>query len=519
MRRTTKKGQLGGRTLGTRFKLKQLVEGGKAGEVYAATDLAGGAVTVAAFRAGPLASGERLKRLANDVQSLGAVDHPCLGKLIAQHLQPEARQKNDCPHLVFAEQDGVTLADHVDETGPLAPGQAAFILLQVLDALQALHTANLCHGGLAPDRVRVRPEHSLHDDYARVHLPVAGGAMLSAAMDLLEDGKPMTSAEAARLPYAAPEALLEEPPAPAADIYASGALLYRCLSGQAPMPAGVDASDPAALRDELLFDGPPPVSSVQPDLPDDLVQLVTRCLAKDASQRPASIDELREILSSHAPPPAVMDCGKKEQPTEPPIKPVLTPVSFSLGDAQREAALSRQKPEPVPAPQPAADLDLTGFNTIAMSSPPEMTDPEPPRPADPPPEAPAPEPDPDDMPTIAFSKAPRRTRPLPAQPDTEPPPSPDDFPTIATPSPFQHTKDAAPESPAPPRQEELPQPDLQPAGQQTEDFSTVLLSVDELAEDRGDELEPDLDPDDAMFHSVELSVEDLKELHVDKEKE
>jgi len=498
-----KKGRLTGKLLSGRFKLEELLEGGQSGEIYEAADLAGSSrATVVLFSGGPTDEPERLEALSRGIQDLFGMTHLNLGAIISQHLTTDSRRKGEPPYLAFAEQDGIPLDDYVREVVPLKPEMAAFILLQVSGAMEALHEKGIRHGGLSASRVRVRPEHLLHDDYVKVHLPVVSSTLLSSTIALLEEDETLTAEETARLPYAAPESLLDEEPSPSADIYSTGALLYLCLTGQPPLPEDVQDASPAEAKDALLFDGPTPITEVNPDLPQDLLHLVTRCLAKDQDERPQSIADRRKVLGRHAPKPAVTGCEVIEEPNEaatgsdvppaPPRAPVPTPVAISLGDAQREATLRRQpvpEAEPPPTPPPPADLQLDNFDTIAMPAAPKMQEPE--------------------VETRSDAHPDEDSEDL----------DPDDFTTIAMPSPFK--KEALP--PAPPEKvtqpAEAPQPDLQPAGEQAEDFSTVLLSMEELEQEAApaitpaphtpEELEPDRDLEDAMFNSVELSREDL----------
>ncbi len=507
MEAKTKKGHLTGKVLSGRFKLEALLEGGRSGEIYEAADLSGdGKATVVVFSGSPPNEPERLEALSRGIQDLFGLAHLNLGAVISQHLTTESHRKGEPPYLAYAEQDGIPLDQHIQEEGRLKPEMAAFIMLQVAGALEALHEKGICHGGLSANRVRVRPEHLLHDDHVRVHLPMVSGALLSSTVALLEDDEALTTEEAARLPYAAPEALLDETPTPSADIYAVGALLYLCLTGQPPLPRAATDSDPAATRDALLFDGPPPIAEVSPDLPRDLVLLVARCLAKDLKERPAAFEELRGVLSRFAPEPAVTGCGANLEPApaeaapSAPLLSVPTPVAFSLADAQREAALRRERPAPPLVQPPPAERPLGSFNTIAMPASPKMQEP------------------------VQEDSS---NEPATEEQDLDP----DDFATISMPSPFkgEPVTDASPPQklPAPPSEES--RPNLKPAGNQTEDFSTVLLSMDELEQDAEEspaaapeeapEPEPDLDPDDAMFHAVELSVEDLKRSKGDKGEE
>ena len=518
MARATKRGLLGGRTVGGRYKLEELVEPGNAGEVYAATDISGARdVAIVAFSRGPLAEKARLDELALGVRKLGVVRHLSLGRFISQHLLSTARQKGDNPYLVFAHQDGESLGNHMTRTGALDPSQASFILRQVISALEVLHAAGHCHGGLSPERVRVRPDHLLHDDYVRVHLPVVSGALLSAAVAILDAGEIVAPVEAERLLYAAPEALLDEPPSLAGDIYSAGALLYLCLTGKAPMPVGANTEDPAALRDTLLFSGPPPMTETRSDLPRDLLQLVTRCMSKDTEERPSCIEELQSVLSDHAPEPAFTGCREDEveaalpvsgKATDaPPILHLPTPVAFSLGDAQREAALRRQPVLEVP-PAPISNLQLDRFNTISIDAPPEiMATDENDRPED----------------LVEQNAVEDKFVEDADEQDT----CSTAFQTIAMPSPFTDAKVSNTPVEINLAPSEKTQPDLQPTGERTVDFSTVLLPTEEFAQEATEPDQPEDSPDDASsnqsvnlevnFRMVELSLEELEEMKLDDE--
>ena len=360
MRTKMKKGRLTGKLLSGRFKLEELLEGGQSGEIYEAADLAGSSrATVVLFSGGPTDEPERLEALSRGIQDLFGMTHLNLGAIISQHLTTDSRRKGEPPYLAFAEQDGIPLDDYVREVVPLKPEMAAFILLQVSGAMEALHEKGIRHGGLSASRVRVRPEHLLHDDYVKVHLPVVSSTLLSSTIALLEEDETLTAEETARLPYAAPESLLDEEPSPSADIYSTGALLYLCLTGQPPLPEDVQDASPAEAKDALLFDGPEPIAEVSPNLPRDLLQLVNRCLAKDIDERPASCEELRKLLGHYAPEPAVTGCEEqppmgRPAPVEPTSdharqgalpSPKKTSVAQSLGDAKRQAAL-RHTPKP-----------------------------------------------------------------------------------------------------------------------------------------------------------------------------
>jgi serine/threonine protein kinase len=80
------------------------------------------------------------------------------------------------------------------------------------------------------------------------------------------------------------------------DVYALGCVLYELLSGRTPFVA----DGPGRLIGMHLFQEPPPLLSVAPQVPSEIADLVDRMLRKDKAQRPTmkvAADELAKQLS------------------------------------------------------------------------------------------------------------------------------------------------------------------------------------------------------------------------------
>jgi serine/threonine-protein kinase len=82
------------------------------------------------------------------------------------------------------------------------------------------------------------------------------------------------------------------------DIWALGVILYEMLAGRPPYVA---ESIPQ-LCSALLHDSPPPLSQFRSDVPAGLEQVILRCLAKDRTQRWATVADLAQNLAPFAPP-------------------------------------------------------------------------------------------------------------------------------------------------------------------------------------------------------------------------
>lgn len=105
--------------------------------------------------------------------------------------------------------------------------------------------------------------------------------------------------------YMAPEQALGQSVDERADVYALGALLYQLLSGLPPFPG----DDARRVLKAVQSEAPAPLQSLQKGLPDDLLAIVRKAMAKDPSARYRSArefaDDLRrfqtgQIVGAHA---------------------------------------------------------------------------------------------------------------------------------------------------------------------------------------------------------------------------
>jgi serine/threonine-protein kinase len=92
----------------------------------------------------------------------------------------------------------------------------------------------------------------------------------------------------------APELFAGSPASPRSDLYAVGVMLYYLLSARLPFSSDkigrlIDLHRRAAVPD---------IRSVAPDVNDDLVAILERCLAKDPSARFETAEELVEALDA-----------------------------------------------------------------------------------------------------------------------------------------------------------------------------------------------------------------------------
>jgi len=153
-------------------------------------------------------------------------------------------------------------------------------LAPVLEALTVAHEHGLVHGG-------IKASNLLCDATGSVYLADLGFAGLVHRCPGLR----------ARLPDRAaagwsPQILRGDPPGPADDVFALGALVYEWISGRSPLHPE-PRSDGAAPR--LLAPMTPRARRGEP-VPDALERLVSRMLAEAPTNRPADVAAVRAAL-------------------------------------------------------------------------------------------------------------------------------------------------------------------------------------------------------------------------------
>jgi serine/threonine protein kinase len=200
--------------------------------------------------------------------------------------------------------EGRDLERAVIDAGRLAAARAVHIARQVCAALAEAHARGVVHRDLKPSNVMLVTR-GRDDDFVKVLdfgiAKVKGVALTNSNMVF---GTPE---------YMSPEQLRGQELDGRSDLYAVGVVLFEMLAGRLPFVC----ETPEQLMTSHLESLPPPLSQAAPgvEVPAELEALVARCLAKDRAARPASAEELAELLAATiegAPSTAVG--GKKSDP-------------------------------------------------------------------------------------------------------------------------------------------------------------------------------------------------------------
>lgn len=184
------------------------------------------------------------------------------------------------PYLLMECLSGQTLRERLQE-GPLRPGEAIDVAIQVCNALACCHEHDVIHRDVKPGNIML-----LADGTVRVL--DFGIARCVDRRRLTSTGAPMGTPQ-----YMSPEHARSRVDA-RSDLYSLGVVLFEMLSGTVPF-SGTDAISVIMAH---VSTAAPSLRSMAPDLPPAVDALVARMLEKDPARRPQSADEVRAALVS-----------------------------------------------------------------------------------------------------------------------------------------------------------------------------------------------------------------------------
>lgn len=256
--------------------LAELGRGGM-GVVYRARDVrADRDVAIKVILSGGHASEHDLARFQTEARAVAAVAHPGIVTLFV------AGESEGCPFLVMEFCPGGSLRDTFNR-GVMDPNEAAALVAELADAVQAAHDRKVVHRDLKPANVLLTAD-------GRPKITDFGLAKrLSADYDVTASNTILGTPS-----YMSPEqaAGMIREVSPATDIYSLGAILYEALAGVPPF-RGPSATN---ILHRIMNDEPLPPSRLQPGVPRALDAICLTCLAKKPAARYASAADLATEL-------------------------------------------------------------------------------------------------------------------------------------------------------------------------------------------------------------------------------
>ncbi|MCB9937173.1 MAG: protein kinase [Planctomycetaceae bacterium] len=228
-------------------------------------------------------------RFQREMQAVGLFEHPNVVQAL------DAGEANGVSFLVMELIEGIDLAELTAGCSRLDIADACEITRQVAVGLQYAHSQGLVHRDVKPSNLMLTRDANGNPCVKILDLGLATIEGLDAHPHLTDDGQLMGTLE-----FMAPEQAEDTRAVDyRADLYSLGATFFRLLTGSVPF-AGPEFDTPVKRLNALLHRSAPSVASRRDDLPQALVLLINRMLARLPDERPCDMAEVASQLENFA---------------------------------------------------------------------------------------------------------------------------------------------------------------------------------------------------------------------------
>jgi serine/threonine protein kinase len=230
-----------------------------------------------------MTSDEMLARFDREVRLASQLMHPNTVEVFDYGRTPEGQ-----PFYAMEFLDGLTLQQVVEQHGPLPAARTVHVLRGIAGSLSEAHGRGLVHRDIKPANVMLCRRGGADDVVKVLDFGLVKDTRSPHTRDLTRALRVLGTPA-----YMAPERIERPDSADArSDLYALGAVGLFLLTGKPPFEGDSDL----ALAYRVVHTPAPRASSMAAAVPAALDELLARCLAKAADDRPASAAELAAEL-------------------------------------------------------------------------------------------------------------------------------------------------------------------------------------------------------------------------------
>jgi eukaryotic-like serine/threonine-protein kinase len=275
------------RLLGDRYELDGVVGRGGMAEVYRARDLRlDRTVAIKTLRTDLARDQTFQARFRREAQSAASLNNPSIVAVYDTGEDLDVSTGAPVPFIVMEYVDGRTVRDLLIEGHRLLPERTLEITSGVLRALEYSHQAGIVHRDIKPGNVMV----TRNGDIKVMDFGIAR-AMSDAQATMTQTAQVIGTAQ-----YLSPEQARGERVDARSDLYSTGCLMYKLLTGRPPFTG----DSPVAIAYQHVRNYPLPPSLVERSLPPWADSIVLKAMAKSPNDRYQSAAEMQADIQRAA---------------------------------------------------------------------------------------------------------------------------------------------------------------------------------------------------------------------------
>jgi serine/threonine-protein kinase len=270
------------RLLSDRYELGELLGRGGMAEVHLGRDIRlGREVAIKILRADLARDPTFQTRFRREAQAAASLNHPAIVAVYDTGEDPDGIS-GPTPFIVMELVEGRTLREVLRAEGRLHPQRAMEITADVCAALDFSHRNGIVHRDVKPGNVMITRAGAVKVmDFGIARAVTDSAATVTATAQVIGTAQ-----------YLSPEQARGENVDARSDVYSTGCMLYELLAGSPPFTG----DSPVAVAYQHVRENAAPPSSINPDVPQVLDQIVLKAMAKNPLNRYQSAADMRADL-------------------------------------------------------------------------------------------------------------------------------------------------------------------------------------------------------------------------------
>lgn len=266
-----------GSTFAKRYQIIEELGRGGMGSVYKVMDKEIGERVALKLLKPEIASDERMiERFRNELKLARKITHKNVCRMY------DLSKEEKTPYITMEYVSGEDLKGSLRRMGPLSAGKTIHIAKQVCDGLAEAHKLGVVHRDLKPQNIMI-------DKQGNAHIMDFGIARSLKAKGVTTSGMMIGTPD-----YMSPEQVEGKEVDQRADIYAMGVILFEMVTGTTPFK-GETAVTIALMHTR---EKPPNPSDINDQIPEELSQVILKCMEKEKAKRYQNAEDLTADLDN-----------------------------------------------------------------------------------------------------------------------------------------------------------------------------------------------------------------------------
>lgn len=269
------------------------------------------------------------RRFRAEGEAVAMLSHPNIVQVY------DVSSSDTANYLVMELINGISLKQYMEVKGVLNWKETLHFAMQIAKGLEHAHSRGIIHRDIKPHNVMV-----LKDGSVKV--------MDFGIARVMSKSNTLTKEALGSVHYISPEQAKGGYTDSRSDIYSLSVVMYEMMTGRPPF----DGESPVAVAIQHINGGAPKPSTLNPNIPVGLEQIILKGMALEPKDRYASATEMIQDMEEFRKNPAIDFRYQASAPAEHPIAIRGIPQTYPKTTAEKVAASRTNQPKSVPPHTP-----------------------------------------------------------------------------------------------------------------------------------------------------------------------